>query len=209
MTMSEYIPTASERIAERVRALRTKGEWDQATVAEILTALGSPAGPSTIARIERGDQPLSVDQLLLLALFAGPDGLRSLLVPPFTIGEITVRDEHDLEHLIGGRSAGAYVDDDGVRLAANISTPLAERVTPAYEARRHRMIAETLRTSERKVSNASQRLYGRGADAEIRARFSERLRELDPAPERDSAQYRVYRSHAVRAVTKEIGEALR
>lgn len=202
--MNKPLPTAAKRIAETIRAHRTAGAWDQATMAALLTALGSATKPSTITRIESGDQGVTIEQLLLLALVM-PQGLRDLLAPPFTIGTLAVRDQADLDALL----AGTHIDHNGVAIQTALDEAAFGIINPLWDDQRHASIATSLGTTPRKVANAAQRLYGHGADQEVNARFTARLAEVTPKPKPETAQWRAYRSHAVRAVTKEIGEALR
>lgn len=203
--MNETIPTATERIGERIRELRTFAGADQAGAAELLTALGSPAQPSTVTRIETGAQPPTVEQVLLFAMFASAGGLRNLLVPPFRIGDLVVRTDADLDTLFGG-----YPDQDGEPLPVkHIVRQYARRSNDLWDAQRDRGIARTLRVQPEKVAATARRLYGCSAENEVRARLAARLDELDEPPAGETPAYRAYRSHAVRAVTKEIGEALR
>ena len=77
------------------------------------------------------------------------------------------------------------------------------------ESRRNRMLAETLGSSPDEVAGAAMRLYDRSAQDEIQSRFSHKLRDLDDdAPESDSATWRAHRSHAIRAVTRELRQYL-
>lgn len=201
---TQRVPTAAQRVAQRLRAARTAGGWDQATVAELLTALGSPTKPSTITRIESGAQPATIEQLLLLALFLSRDALRSVLSPPFTIGTLTVRDAADLDSLL----LGYHADELGELVTTGLDGQADRRVSGFWDDRRHKMLAQSLSTTPAKVTAAAHKLYGHGADREISTRFQARLKKVSPQPEPESASWRAYRSHAVRAVTREIGDAL-
>lgn len=201
--MTTDIPTLAVSAGKTLRRYREQGGRSQATVARLLTALGRRTSPPTVTRLESGQQDMTLEEALLLALYT-KDGLRGLLVPPFTIGNLTVRDGADLDVLL----TGGHIDHNGVNVQAPIEVLSDELTAGVFEAGRDRAIAETLATTPRKVANAARRLYGRSAEDEIQARFDKRLAEVDPPPMSMSAASRAFRGHIMRAVTREIGAEL-
>jgi transcriptional regulator with XRE-family HTH domain len=95
------LPPPSARAAQGLRALREAEGWSHATVAAILTSLGMPTKEATIARIERGTQAMSVDQLAALSLLAS-SGMAGLLGPPFRVGEVSVGGVVEVDALLAG-----------------------------------------------------------------------------------------------------------
>lgn len=201
--MTKRPPGASARIAERLRAHRTAGGWDQAAVAALLTAAGLPTNTATIVRIENGDQPPTVEQALLLAVLVMPNGLRTLLEPPFTLGNLTVRKVDDLGQVLGHEIGPRTIPDTPMAREATrlVSKTLAEA--------RDSQIAGTLNVSRELIAEAAEALYGKSAASEASERFSARLDQLHTRPEVESASWRAYRSHAVRAVAAEIHDYLK
>jgi len=222
---SETIPTAAQRVSAFLTRMRVLTGGDHGAVAECLTALGLPTKPSTITRIESGRQDANIDQVLLLALFETGYGLRDMLQVPFKIADVIIETEKERDRLLLGWTLQAAL---ARRAPAVDKAEAPKRPRASYKAvgvsgaervsilvdntlidRRYRQIAEELGVAVADVKTATHELYGGGVYRVINDRTLDRLSKDDPQPELGSATWQAYRSHAVRAVTREIGEHLR
>lgn len=67
----ERTQTAADVFGERMRKLRTAKGWSQTVLGERMADQGSPMSPQTVAKLENGKRPTSVDDLLALARVFG------------------------------------------------------------------------------------------------------------------------------------------
>jgi transcriptional regulator with XRE-family HTH domain len=211
---NETIPTAGQRVADYLARIRMHSAGDQGAVAESLTTLGLPTKPSTVARIESGRQDPNLDQLLLLALFDGGRGLRDMLQVPFKIGNVIIETAFDLDCLLGYEGDSRTPDPSAEQLELLKTGRTAwYRATVTIDDtlinRQFRRIAEELDVDVADVVRATRERYGASSVWRvINDRTAERLAQDDPQPPLGSGTWQAYRSHAVRAVTREIAEHL-
>jgi hypothetical protein len=200
----EVACSLSQRIGEAVRTFRTAGGWDQGLIAAAVSELGLPMDVSTVNRIESGRQAATLEQAVLLALVLQLRGIEGLLDPatPWRVGAITVTDAQALGEVLTGVSKASRRNPGGPYLQAS------RVVRVVSEARRDRMIADSLGAEPETVAAAAQKLFGRSAHKEVSARFDAKREELGDSITSESAAWRAHRAHAVRAVTREIGRHL-
>lgn len=179
---------------------------DQTFAADVLTALGEPTRAATVARVERGEQPPTLEQALLLALLHNR-GLEELLTLPVRVGRIVVETPAELRQLLlGPLGPGAQQDEKpGPWFVAG------DLAHEALRDRRRRQVAAELRVPVEQVREAELALYGdqpgaRTIASQVTARLIYRRDQhlADGFEKPSEATRRAWQSHALRAVTREI-----
>lgn len=196
-------PSCSERVAGNLRELRQRRSWSHVLVADALTSVGVPTKSATIARIERGSQAMTLEQLLALAtIFSEDGGLRALVRGSMTVGELQLDDEHATDVLLLGDDARAQ--SDASRRAKDVASRLL------LDARA-RQIAEHIGRPVDDVEAAAQQLYGRGAGEAVFMYVAESLAlwTLNDSNDDDAqAAVRAYTTNAIRRIGTEIRHQL-
>lgn len=75
--MDESPPSLGDVAAGNVKRIRSERGWTQAQLAERLAALNYPIGQPTLAKVEKGNRKISVDDAIALAI--------ALNVPPLNL----------------------------------------------------------------------------------------------------------------------------
>lgn len=195
-------PTASARAAASLRALRQAADLSHAELADILTALGMPTKVATVARIERGSQAITVDQLVALAtVFAYEGGVRSLLGQPIAVGELVVDDAAALDVLLLGDGL-----DSGRRRSA-ASREADEVSSRIIIETRSRQVAEHIGRPVEDVDAAARRIYqGRTAGQQVSYSIGRAIEiaedEVGPYENADerAKSLRAFKTNAIRTV---------